>query len=176
MPGVDGGSYNPIAGEGGHVTLAGADESEDAILSNLRSRFGHASAERALSGAGIVNLYQACAEIAGSAFETLPANEISQRAQDGSDALCIQTLDLFFKLLGSVAGNLALTLGARRGVFIGGGIVPALGNMIDRSDFRKRFEAKGRYEDYLKQIPTYVIEEKSPPALRGAAQALRQRR
>lgn len=168
------GRHCALAGEGGHVTLAGANDWEDAILRELRRRFGHASAERALSGAGIVNLYQACAETAGKPFDALTGEQISERARAGSDTLCEQAIGLFFKLLGSVAGNLALTLGARRGVYIGGGIVPALGELIDRSDFRQRFEDKGRYAAYLSQIPTYVIEAKTPPALRGAAQALLQ--
>ena len=84
----------------------------------------------------------------------------------------MQTVDLFFKLLGSVAGNLALTLGAHGGVYIGGGIVPTMGSLIERSQFRARFEDKGRYGGYLRQIPTLVIHAMEPPALRGAAQAL----
>lgn len=173
---VEGGGYSAIAGEGGHATLAGADDWEDTVLAELRRKFGHVSAERALSGPGIVNLYRTCAEIAGQSFESFGGPTISQRAKDKTDLLCEQAMQLFFKLLGSVAGNLALTLGARRGVFIGGGIVPALGDMIDQSGFRQRFIAKGRYEGYLSEIPTYVIAAKSPPALRGAAEALRQPR
>ncbi|WP_418321099.1 glucokinase [Piscinibacter sakaiensis] len=171
---VPGGGYAAIAGEGGHATLAGGDDWENSVLAVLRREFGHVSAERALSGPGIVNLYKACAEVAGEPFESLSGPAISQRAKDKVDPLCVQAIGLFFKLLGSVAGNLALTLGARRGVFIGGGIVPELGDMIDNSEFRLRFTAKGRYEAYLAEIPTYVIDAKSPPALRGAAQALRQ--
>lgn len=169
-----GGGWSAIAGEGGHATLAGADDWEDSVLAELRRRFGHASAERALSGPGIVNLYKACADVAGEPFESIGSKAISQRARDKVDPLSVQAIGLFFKLLGSVAGNLALTLGARRGVYIGGGIVPALGDMIDQSEFRLRFAAKGRYEAYLQEIPTYVIDAKSPPALRGAAQALKQ--
>jgi glucokinase len=167
------GGYSPIAGEGGHATLAGASDWEDAVLRELRAQFGHASAERALSGPGIVNLYRACATTAGEPFHEIDAPEISERARSGMDPLCSQAIDLFFSLLGSAAGNLALTLGAQRGVFIGGGIVPALADLALRSDFRARFEAKGRYQDYLEKIPTYVIKPKSPPALRGAEQALK---
>ncbi len=154
-------------------TLAGADDWEDAVLRELRRQFGHVSAERALSGPGIVNLYRACAATAGKPFEEIDAPEISERARSGMDPLCRQAIDLFFGLLGSAAGNLALTLGAQRGVFIGGGIVPALIDLATQSEFRARFEAKGRYQDYLQMIPTYVIQPKSPPALRGAEQALK---
>ena len=167
-----GGGWSAIAGEGGHVTLAGASDWEDAVLRALRQRFGHASAERALSGPGIENLYLACCEVAGQAAAVIDAAEITCRALDASDPHCVQCLDLFFALLGSVAGNLALTLGAQGGVYVGGGIVPALGDAIMRSSFRARFEAKGRYEGYLRGIPAWVIHAKSPPALRGAAQAL----
>lgn len=171
VPGPDG-RLAPIAGEGGHVTLAGADAHEDAVLAVLRRRFGHASAERVLSGPGLVALYQAVCEVAGHAAAPLDPGGVSRAAVDGSDAAAVATLGLFFGLLGSVAGNLALTLGAQRGVFIGGGIVPALGDTIHRSGFRARFEAKGRYADYLSRIPTWVIHASTPPALRGVARAL----
>jgi glucokinase len=167
-----GGGYSAISGEGGHVTLAGADESEDAVLRVLRARFGHASAERALSGPGLENLYAACVEVDGASDPTPPAPEIAARAREHRDARAVRTVALFFGLLGSVAGNLALTLGAQRGVFIGGGIVPQLGDLIQRSSFRARFEAKGRYRDYLAAIPTWVVAARSSPALRGALQAL----
>lgn len=167
-----GGGWSAIAGEGGHVTLAGGDDWEDAVLRALRQRFGHASAERVLSGPGIENLYRAGCEVAGQSAEPIDAAEITRRALAASDPACGQCLDLFFALLGSVAGNLALTLGAQGGVYVGGGIVPALGEAITRSSFRTRFEAKGRYAEYLRSIPTWVIHAQSPPALRGAAQAL----
>lgn len=167
-----GGGYSAIAGEGGHVTLSGADDWEDAVLRQLRMRFGHASAERALSGPGLVNLYQACCAVGGVTAQAIDAPEIGRRAVAGGEAGCDQAVGLFFALLGSVAGNLALTLGAQRGVYIGGGIVLQLGGLIQRSTFRARFEAKGRYAAYLQAIPTWVIHADTPPALRGAAQAL----
>ncbi|GAP37041.1 glucokinase [Piscinibacter sakaiensis] len=170
-----GGGWSPIAGEGGHVTLAGADDREDAVLRELRRAFGHASAERALSGPGLANLHRASLRVDGlpgaEADEAGDPAAVVAGAQAG-DAACGRSVDLFLALLGSVAGNLALTLGAQRGVFIGGGIVPRLGDRIHRSAFRERFEAKGRYRGYLAAIPTWVIRSASPPALRGAAQAL----
>ena len=162
----------PINGEGGHVTLAATDALEESVVRHLRERFGHASAERALSGPGLVNLYVALCEIHGLAAQPLDAAEVSARATAGADAQCVQALDLFFSFLGNVAGNLALSLGARGGVYIGGGIVPRLGDAIDRSRFRERFEAKGRFCSYLQPIPTLVVQARVSPALVGAARAL----
>ncbi len=162
----------PIDGEGGHVTLAATDEREEAVVRQLRRRFGHASAERALSGPGLVNLYEAVCEIDGIAAQALDAPGVTARAASGQDAQCRAAIDVFFSFLGTVAGNLALSLGARGGMYIGGGIVPRLGEAIDRSRFRERFEAKGRFRDYLRAIPTYVVQARVSPALVGAARAL----
>ena len=162
----------PVVGEGGHASLAGTDAREDAVIAILRRRFGHASAERALSGGGLVNLYRACCELAGTPADDVEPSEVTARAGEGGDARCVETVDLFFALLGSVAGNLALILGARGGVYVGGGIVPQLGDRIDRSTFRERFEAKGRYREYLASIPTWLITTDESPALRGADRAL----
>lgn len=162
----------PIVGEGGHVSLAAADDAEACVVAILRRRFGHASAERALSGAGLVNLYAASCELAGRPAEPIDAVQVSARALAGSDPRCGEAVGWFFGFLGSVAGDLALTLGARGGVFIAGGIVGRLGEAIDRSPFRARFEAKGRYRDYLAAIPTRVLRDAGAIALRGAAAAL----
>lgn len=161
-----------VSGEGGHVTLAATDDEEAAVLVWLRRQFGHVSAERALSGQGLVNLYRAWSALQGHAALDLAAPQISQRALQGGDPACDAALELFLGVLGSVAGNLALTLGATGGVFIGGGIVPRLGNRIDGSRFRQRFEAKGRFGAYLSRIAVHVIQPADAPALRGASRAL----
>ncbi len=162
----------PINGEGGHVTLAATDALEESVIRRLRERFGHASAERALSGPGLVNLYVALCEVHGETAQPLEAADVSARAATGEDARCVQAVELFFSFLGNVAGNLALSLGARGGVYIGGGIVPRLGRAIDNSRFRERFEAKGRFAGYLQDIPTLVVQARVSPALLGAARAL----
>ncbi len=162
----------PINGEGGHVTLAATDPLEESVIRRLRERFGHASAERALSGPGLVNLYVALCEVHGVAAQPLEAADVSARAATGEDTQCVQAIELFFSFLGNVAGNLALSLGARGGVYIGGGIVPRLGSAIDHSRFRERFEAKGRFASYLHAIPTLVVQARVSPALLGAARAL----
>lgn len=166
------GKLVPINGEGGHVTLASTDALEEAVIARLRSRFGHASAERALSGPGLVNLYRSVCEVQGAPIRSLSPAEITADAAGAADTQCVQALELFFSFLGNVAGNLALTLGARGGVYIGGGIVPRLGDAIERSRFRAQFEAKGRFAEYLRVIPTQVVQARISPALLGAARAL----
>ena len=166
-----GGRYAPIAGEGGHVTLAATTPREAAVLAWLGVRFGHASAERALSGPGLVNLHAALCAIDGQPALTLQPADVVRGALGGRDPVCHEALQLFAAFLGNVAGNLALTLGARGGVYVGGGIVPQLGAAFDASPFRARFEAKGRFRGYLEQVPTWVITAPTP-ALQGAVNAL----
>lgn len=167
-----GGGWVPLAGEGGHVTLSPATAREEAVARWLHQRFGHASAERAISGQGLENLYQALRAQDHVPAHAWSAAEVSARALDGSDAHCVEALAMFCALLGSVAGNLALTLGATGGVYLGGGIVPRLGDYLDRSAFRSRFEAKGRFSPWLGSMPVYVIVARESPALSGAARAL----
>ena len=166
-----GGGWSPLSGEGGHVTLAAADAFEADVLTLLRSRHGHVSAERVLSGSGLVNLTEALYALDGeSPPELLPA-DVTQAAADRSDPHCVQAVNLFSSFLGNVAGNLALTLGARGGVYVGGGIVPRLGTAFDAGIFRRRFEEKGRFAAYLQPVPTWVIVA-AAPALVGATRAL----
>lgn len=163
--------YVPLDSEGGHVTLAASDTHEAELLAWLATRHAHVSAERVLSGPGLVALHQAHAAIRGAQAEALTAAQITENALSGRSQLCIATLESFCAFLGTVASDLALTLGARGGIFIGGGIVPRLGEFFLRSRFRERFEAKGRFSAYLAAIPTFVIQ--APHAgLAGAARAL----
>ena len=173
IPGDAPGRWLPLQGEGGHVTLAASSAREAAVLDVLRRTFGHASAERAISGQGLEALHAAVRTLdEAPAAPPLSAAEVSRRALDNGDPQCVEALDLFCGFLGSVAGNLALTLGARGGVYIGGGIVPRLGDAFTRSRFRACFEAKGRFSAYLEAIPVYVIHTATSPALLGAARAL----
>jgi glucokinase len=167
---ADGRAQVALDGEGGHVTLCANDEEEERVIRRLRERFGHVSAERVLSGQGLENLHEA---VSGSA-PALTAADITARALAGADDACVRTVDLFCAMLGSVAGNLVLTLGARGGLYVGGGIVPRLGEAFRRSRFRARFEDKGRMAAYLRPIPAYVITAETSPALLGAARALDQ--
>lgn len=167
------GAWLPLSGEGGHVSLAAQTTLEVQVIQSLQQRFGHVSAERVLSGQGLVNVYLVLHALSGAPNPPVlqSAAEVLQR--DQSDPMATQTIDVFCALLGAVAGDLALTLGAQGGVFIGGGIVPRLApGRFDRSDFRKRFEAKGRFASYLQPIPVWVIDSPVSPALLGASQAL----
>jgi len=146
-----------IASEGGHATLAPTGEQEDHIVAYLRKRFGHVSAERAISGGGLENIYQAIAALEGLDIPPRNAAEITKNAYSGECQLSRQSLYAFCAFLGSFAGNVALTFGARGGVYIAGGISPRILDFLIRSEFRKRFEAKGRLQNYLEAIPLYVI-------------------
>jgi glucokinase len=161
----------PLQAEGGHVSFAAIDEREWAVYQVLQQRFGHVSPERLLSGPGLVNIYTALAEIQGWPPEDLNPAAITDRAMTESCSHCVEVLELFCGALGTAAGNLAITLGALGGVYIGGGIVPRLGEFFDRSSFRSRFETKGRFSSYLAAIPTWVITAANP-AFRGVAAAL----
>ncbi len=154
----NGAGYTALQSEGGHVTFSPANETEVAILQYAWGEFSHVSAERLLSGAGVELIYRALAQRAGMIqAEPLAAPEITRRALAGECALCDEVLESFCGMLGTVAANLAVTLGAQGGIYIGGGIVPRLGERFDRSCFRQRFEAKGRFADYLAQVPAWVI-------------------
>jgi glucokinase len=166
-----GAGWQALPGEGGHATLAAADDFEAALLQHVRRTYRHVSAERLLSGIGLPTLHEAVAAVRGERGEALAAPQIVERGLAGDDAPCARTLDVFCALLGSFAGNVALTLGARGGVYIGGGIVPRLGDRFFASRFRERFEAKGRFQGYLQAIPTALITD-TQAALTGAAGAL----
>jgi glucokinase len=146
-----------VPSEGGHSTLAGNSNREDAIICVLRERFGHASAERAISGPGLENIFQAIAEIDGRDVVELSAAEITQRALARECELASEALSTFCSLLGSFAGNAALTFGARGGVYVAGGISPRIVEFLATSQFRSRFESKGRFKHYLEAIPTSII-------------------
>ena len=161
----------PLTGEGGHATMAPITDRESAVLGVLRGHLDHVSAERVLSGPGLVNLYGALAEIDGVPAQQYTAAQITDAQIGEEDALCREATGMFCAMLGTVAGNLALTLGAKGGVYIGGGIVPRLGERFAASPFRERFEAKGRFHDYLGTIPTYVVTH-TLPAFLGCAAAL----
>jgi glucokinase len=143
--------------EGGHASFSPRDEREIGLLRYALTEFSHVSFERLLSGPGIELIYRGLQHRDGLRIVPLAAPQITRRALEGSGALCAETLDAFCAILGTAAANLAVTQGAMGGVFIGGGIVPRLGEYFDRSPFRARFEDKGRFSEYLQAIPTYVI-------------------
>ena len=162
-----------IAGEGGHATLAAQTETEYRVIEIIRQRYGHVSAERVLSGQGLVDLYLALRQLkTGAPVDVAGAAEITAWALHDKDPLALECIEMFAGFLGSVAGDLALTLGARGGVYLGGGIVPRWLGWFETSNFRERFEAKGRFKAYLKDIPVWVINASESPALMGASRSL----
>jgi glucokinase len=169
------GRWLALPGEGGHATLSPADDFESSVLSQARREFPHVSAERFLSGIGLPVLCRAVAAVLGQGEDVsaLTTELIVARGLSGESPACSKTLDVFCAMLGGFAGNVALTLGSRGGVFIGGGIVPRLGEQFFQSRFRERFEAKGRFRAFLAGIPTALITD-TLAALSGASLALEQ--
>lgn len=146
-----------VPAEGGHADFAPVDAQEIAILNIMTQRFGRVSYERLLSGAGILSTYQALAQLAHREPLHGRPEDVYAAAMSGSDTLAMRTLHVFCRVLGAFAGNLALTLGARGGVYIAGGIAPKVLEIIKQSDFRNRFESKGRLRSFLTPIPVYVV-------------------
>jgi glucokinase len=146
-----------IASEGGHATMAASSSREDAVIDHLRRQFGHVSAERVVSGLGLENLYRAVVALDGVDVPPRNAADITKAALDGNCPIARTALELFCAMLGTIAGNAALMFGARGGVYIAGGIAPRLTDFMARSEFRARFEGKGRLRTYLVSIPTSVI-------------------
>jgi glucokinase len=158
------GEWTPIAGEGGHATLAALDSREAAIIDILRRQYAHVSAERVLSGPGLMNLYDALCELAGKPAAPLAPERITD-LYPGCDPQARETVMMFCAMLGTFAGSVALTFGARGGVYIMGGIVPKILGTFVQSSFRERFEFRGRYRTYLADIPTCVVTRPTPAFL-----------
>ncbi len=167
------GQWFAVPGEGGHASYPARSEREWRMVAHLQSRFeGHVSAERLISGPGLSLMHSALQAIDGNAVMERSAADITLHALAGNDAYCVEAVGLFCEALGNVAGNLALTVGARGGVYIGGGVIPRLGVFFLHSGFRAAFDSKGRFRRYLAPIPVYVIHAACPAYL-GAARSMR---
>ncbi|MCG8695311.1 MAG: glucokinase [Minwuiales bacterium] len=164
------GGWAAIAGEGGHTDFAPQDDRQAAVWRRLKEDFDHVSLECVLSGPGLVNLYRALASLDGMAAALDDPADIGAA---GAPPPAGEAVALFSRILGATAGNLALSLGALGGVYIAGGIVPALGDRFDQTGFRRAFEAKGRFQTYLRAVPTFLITAPTP-ALTGLAHLLDQ--
>ncbi|ERK05698.1 MAG: glucokinase [Pantoea sp.] len=162
-----------LPGEGGHVDFAPNSEEEGEILEVLRAELGHVSAERVLSGSGLVNLYRAIVKSDQREPENLKPKDVTERALKDSCIDCRRALSLFCVIMGRFGGNLALNLGTFGGVYIAGGIVPRFLDFFKASGFRAAFEDKGRFRDYLVDIPVFMITH-DQPGLLGAGAHLRQ--
>lgn len=159
------GEWTIVPGEGGHVTLPTSTTLEDQIAEFLRTRWSHVSAERVLSGSGLVNLYQALCAIEGSTPRELSPADVTNHAIKKTDGTCVKAFEHFCAFLGTVAGDLALTIGATGGIYIAGGILLRFREAFASSEFRKRFESKGRFQQFLSGIPTRLVLEESPALL-----------
>ena len=164
----DGVGWLPIAGEGGHATIAPVSRRELEIRQVVQPDDQHISLERFLSGPGLVNIHRALSSIEGVHYSPLTPEEIGERASVGSEQLCVDTLLTFFGLLGAAAGNTALNFGAQGGVYLGGGILPQFPELLARSHFVERFVGKGRMSALLSEVPVWAIVGKDV-ALLGAA-------
>jgi len=169
--------WAPLASEGGHRGFAPQTEREMAILGMLQAERGYVCAENLLSGAGLVNIYQALAQLDNKPCGEIQPSDITERVFNADaealvekvDAqLARETLEIFCAVLGSVVGDTALTYGAKGGVYLGGGILPRMPEFLLNSDFLARFENKGVMSHYLQDIPVQLIVHKNP-ALIGAA-------
>ena len=145
-----------LAGEGGHIGFSPEDETEVEILKVLMRRFGRVSVERIVSGPGIVNLYQALCEIDGAEAQFREPPEIVEAAEKG-DKRARAAVDRFCAIFGAAAGDIALAFGARGGVLIAGGLSEAMTGFLKASQFRARFEGKGRLAHLVREIPTHMI-------------------
>jgi glucokinase len=146
-----------VASEGGHVSFAPHDELELDILRRLIDRFGHVSNERVISGPGLVTLAQAMAELSGRPFAGSRPEDVTAAAADGTSEVATDALRVFSGLLGAAAGDLALTFGAKGGVYLCGGLCGKLGRFFDHVRFRERFEAKGRLGAFLASVPCHHV-------------------
>ncbi|MCY4452236.1 MAG: glucokinase [Immundisolibacterales bacterium] len=168
VPTGDGG-WAVIEGEGGHATMAATTPRETRVLAELGRTFGHVSAERVLSGPGLVNLHAALCRLDGEPPDPqMSPRDIVSAGLERHAPRPREALRLAAAMLGTFAADVALTLGARGGVYIGGGLVPRYAHPFGQSGFRHRFEDKGRFSDYLAAIPTYVVLHEYP-ALLGLA-------
>lgn len=171
--------WHCFSGEGGHIDFAAINETEQQVMSYINALKKRVSYEQLLSGYGLEQIYQALLAITdepslASLPKKLSAKEITSQAVAQSCKVCQQTLTLFCNVLGSFAGNLALIMDSQGGVYIAGGIVPRFIDYLKQSDFRKRFETKGRLSHITQQTPTYVITEQQPGLLGAAAYLLQE--
>ena len=170
---IGGRRWVAIRSEGGHASLAGANSFESELIELVKNQYAHVSAERLLSGMGMPLLYQTIAQLNGTKVAALTSAEIIVLGLDKSDRNADQTLDVFCAMLGGFCGNVVLTFGAASGLFIGGGLITRLGDRFFESSFVERFEAKGRFESFLKTVPIALITHPFP-ALNGCALAIDQ--
>lgn len=162
-----------LGGEGGHVDFAPTDAEQVQILEHLQHKYTTVSAEQLLSGLGLVQIYQALCAIHGQPDKNYQPADITNHGINETDEMAMKAMSAFCRILGSFGGNLALTMATFGGVYIAGGIVPRFIEYLQKSEFRSRFEAKGRFQPFVANIPVYVVTE-AQPGLLGCAAYLKQ--
>ena len=155
----------PIVGEGSHAGFAPETVMQFKVLKQLRQRFERVSNERLVSGPGLENIYRALCEIREQPTIEINAAEIFSRVLANEDAIAVEATQLFFEVLGQVAGNLVLALGAFDGIYLAGGIVKRYPDMLNSSSFRSGFENKGRHRALMEKVPTLLITHPQPGLL-----------
>lgn len=165
----NGNDWIPLAAEGGHVNWAPTSEWEIQLWLHFKKHFSRISAERLLSGAGLLLLYQGYCALRGLEERCATPADVTNGALQDGDELCLEVLNHFCGILGEVAGDAALTIGALGGVYICGGIVPRFPELFLGSPFRQQFEEKGRFKDYMKAIPVWLVNAEYPGLLGAAA-------
>lgn len=151
------GAWLPVPCEGGHVNIAPASEFEADVIKAAIASHGHVSAEMFISGPGLVNLYKAIAAVRGTIAEEVTPADITEKALANSSSIFGETLSTFCSFAGSFAGNLALTYGAKGGIYIAGGILPRFTDFLLASQFSERFANKGVMSHYVETIPAKLI-------------------
>ncbi len=164
---LPGGGWMPIPGELGHTTLPVVTTEELALKDKLIGKDKFAEVEDVLTGPGLLALYRA---VAAQPVHTTP-EAVLQSALKGGDGPAEKTLDHFMTFLARLAGDVAMALQARGGVYLAGGIAPAIAAKLQQPKYRAVFEEKGRIADLMKPIPWFVITDRFP-ALKGCAAAL----
>lgn len=167
---ADNGHYHVLDGEGGHSNLAAATARELELLQILIRDQQPVFNEWVLSGRGLVNLYRAVCELNGQPAQDLTPPDLSARGLDNSDPMCRETLLDFLNFLGNAAGDVALYLGARGGVFLGGGILPRIAELLPESQFEERFLNKGRVHGWMESVPVYALNAGYQALIGAAAQ------
>jgi glucokinase len=163
--------YHVLDTEGGHADYSPINDLQSAVVDYLRGEFGRVSLERLLSGKGLLNIYSALCSIEEVPKIFSSPAEVVTGALEKADVKALQTLNMFCEGIGAAAGNLALTYGAKGGIYIAGGVIPRFQDFFINSDFRSKFEDKGRFVSYLKPIPVYIVVRENLGLL-GAAKKL----
>ncbi|SDE01611.1 glucokinase [Kordiimonas lacus] len=166
----NGKGYHTVSTEGGFMAFAPGSRLEHDLTEHLRAELGYVSVESFLCGEGIARIYRFLVDYGGGGDRDLSPAQITKLAAEGGAPACTRAVQLFLSIVGATAGDIALVHGAKGGIFLGGGILPKIADMVGPSDLLRRFVAKGAQSAYVETIPVHLITAKYA-ALVGAAVA-----